>query len=259
MIIVDILKIKNDLKVFGLTPYEIKAYIALISHGKLTAKEVCQVANLPYSKIHEILNKLEKKGWIESEIGRPTFYYPKPPKEVIEAAKAKIIAELDDVSKRLIDELQPLFEEREAKERPEVWIIYGVENIAKRILDTLNAAKKEILIAIPLLEIDNLGINNVSAVVTSILVKGVKVKVLITEELKDKVKSIASLNNLEIRYRDQMFGGGIIKDNEEIVLILSEKPRDTLLAIWSKHTLVTTIGKAYFENLWETAHPIESD
>ncbi|MGQ4832309.1 MAG: TrmB family transcriptional regulator [Candidatus Asgardarchaeia archaeon] len=253
----DISRVKNDLKKFGLTPYETKAYVALISHGKLTAKEVCQVANLPYSKIHEILNKLEKKGWIDSEIGRPTFYYPRPPKEVIEAVKERIILEFEEAAKRLIDELQPLFEEREAKERPEVWIIYGIDNIIRRILDTLNAAKKEILIAVPSLDLESLGLNNIIALVTSILVKGVKVKVLITYELKEKIEGIASLSNLEIRYRDQMFGGGIIKDNEEIILILSEKPNETLLAIWSKHTLVTTIGKAYFENLWESAQPIK--
>ncbi|MCD6515349.1 MAG: TrmB family transcriptional regulator [Candidatus Odinarchaeota archaeon] len=245
-------KIKNDLMKFGLTQYEIKAYIALISHGRLSAKEICQVANLPYSKIHEILNRLERKGWIEIEIGRPTYYYPKPPKEVIEATKVKVIEDIQSIANRLIDELQPIFEERGIKEKPDIWIIYGKENIIRKILDIISYVKNEIEIAIPTILTEDLNLN-IGPLLTSILVKGIKVKILATPTFKQIASKHRSFKNLEIRYRDQMFGGGIIKDNEEIVLLLSERPSQTLLAIWSKHTLLTTIGKAYFESLWKDA------
>ena len=59
-------KLRRALHNLGLTDYEMRAYISLLKAGKLTASELSEVAGVPYSKIYDVLENLEKKGWIRS-------------------------------------------------------------------------------------------------------------------------------------------------------------------------------------------------
>ncbi|MCD6470699.1 TrmB family transcriptional regulator, partial [Candidatus Bathyarchaeota archaeon] len=55
----------------GLTEYEIRAYLHLLKYGLLTASRLSEMAGIPYSKIYEVLNSLERKGWVKSQESRP--------------------------------------------------------------------------------------------------------------------------------------------------------------------------------------------
>ncbi len=50
------------LRQFGLTLYEISTYIGLLKTGALTASVISDTANVPYSKIYDVLRSLETKG-----------------------------------------------------------------------------------------------------------------------------------------------------------------------------------------------------
>ncbi len=41
--------------------------------------KISQEANVPYSKIYDVLNSLKEKGWIKSGESRPFKYYPVSP------------------------------------------------------------------------------------------------------------------------------------------------------------------------------------
>jgi hypothetical protein len=72
---------------------------------------------------------------------------------------------------------------------------------------------------------------------------------------KDVIKKLHGL--AEVRVRDQMFGGGIISDSSEIIILLGEEPEKGLtLAISSHHEGLVKFGKIYFEFLWENSRPI---
>jgi sugar-specific transcriptional regulator TrmB len=55
----------------GLSDYEADAYIALLSEETGTAKEVATVADIPQSRVYDILEKLETKGFVVIQPGRP--------------------------------------------------------------------------------------------------------------------------------------------------------------------------------------------
>src|SRR5213592_3506170 len=82
-------KTRRALKDFGLTEYEVKAYVSLVESGVLAASELSRSASIPYSKIYEILGNLERKGWVETEQGRPSKYYPKAPSTAMESSKVR--------------------------------------------------------------------------------------------------------------------------------------------------------------------------
>lgn len=82
-------KTKNTLKELGLTEYETRAFVALVSSGPSTAGDLSEASGVPHSRIYDILSKLEKRGWVESQSGRPARYRAKPPSEALRLVRIK--------------------------------------------------------------------------------------------------------------------------------------------------------------------------
>jgi sugar-specific transcriptional regulator TrmB len=60
----------------------------------------------------------------------------------------------------------------------------------------------------------------------------------------------------EVRVREQMFGGGIISDNREVVIVFAED-EESMIAIWSDHVGLAKFAKNYFEYLWRESTPFK--
>jgi len=80
----------NDLKSLGLNTYEAKLWIALLSLGSSSAGKLSDVANVPRSRSYDVLESLEKKGFIITKLGKPIQYLAISPIEVVERIKNKI-------------------------------------------------------------------------------------------------------------------------------------------------------------------------
>ncbi len=106
----------NRLRDFGLNSYEAKLWAALLSRGISTAGELSDIANVPRSRSYDVLESLEKKGFIIIKIGKPIKYIAVPPEEVLERVKRKIQREAEKEAKiledfkgsELLDELKAL-------------------------------------------------------------------------------------------------------------------------------------------------------
>ena len=80
------------LKEFGLTDYETRAFIALITTGISSAKELSDRTKIPYSRIYDVLVNLENIGWVKVISGRPMKYKAERPAYVAKLAKKQIEA-----------------------------------------------------------------------------------------------------------------------------------------------------------------------
>ncbi len=80
----------NKLKEFGLNSYESKLWVALLSRGVSTAGELSDISNVPRSRAYDVLETLEKKGFIMVKVGKPIKYLAIPPKEVIDRVKKHV-------------------------------------------------------------------------------------------------------------------------------------------------------------------------
>lgn len=94
----------------GLTGYEIKVYLSLLETGSMTASDVSKKSGVPYSKIYEVLNSLENKGWLESASSRPQKFFPKSPLTALEAMRMRIENGIKDNEGLIITELMPVYE-----------------------------------------------------------------------------------------------------------------------------------------------------
>ncbi|TFF91191.1 TrmB family transcriptional regulator, partial [Candidatus Thorarchaeota archaeon] len=67
------------LRELGLTEYETSAYLALVDGGKMAASDISSESGVPYSRIYDVLGRLEEKGFVQIQRGRPTLYTAKAP------------------------------------------------------------------------------------------------------------------------------------------------------------------------------------
>jgi len=89
------------LRDFNLNSYEGKLWIALLSRGVSTAGELSDISNVPRSRTYDVLESLEKKGFIIVKVGKPIKYLAVHPSEVLERVKKKIVEEAEQKNKIL--------------------------------------------------------------------------------------------------------------------------------------------------------------
>ncbi len=69
---------------FNLNIYEAKIWSALLSRGVSCASELADISGVPRSRCYDILESLEKKGFIMMKIGKPIEYIALHPEIIIE-------------------------------------------------------------------------------------------------------------------------------------------------------------------------------
>lgn len=91
----------NRLKDFGLNSYESKLWIALLSRGVSTAGELSDISSVPRSRTYDVLESLERKGFIVMKVGKPIKYLALPPAEAVERVKKKVMVDAEEQNKIL--------------------------------------------------------------------------------------------------------------------------------------------------------------
>jgi sugar-specific transcriptional regulator TrmB len=111
---------------FALNLYEVKIWTALLSRGTSTAGELSEISDVPRSRAYDVLESLEKKGFIIMKLGKPINYIAVEPAEVVERAKklvrveaqenvnkleelkgSQLLTELDTLHKQGIEFIEP--------------------------------------------------------------------------------------------------------------------------------------------------------
>ena len=117
-------KFLNKLKEFGLNTYEAKIWTALLSRGVSSAGELSDISNVPRSRAYDVLESLEKKGFIVMKLGKPIKYIAVKPEEVLERVKQR----MQEDSVRQVEMLDELKEDKVLSEL-ELLFKHGVEVI----------------------------------------------------------------------------------------------------------------------------------
>ena len=88
-------------KIFDLNLYEVKVWTALLSRGVSTAGELSNISDVPRSRTYDILESLEKKGFIVMKLGKPIKFVALKPEEVIDRVKRNLVTHVNERHKRL--------------------------------------------------------------------------------------------------------------------------------------------------------------
>ena len=74
----------SNLKKFGLSENEAKAYIGLVLLGEPGVRELHTATEIPRAKVYEVVNSLVEKRYAEIIHGTPTHYKPTDPKDLVQ-------------------------------------------------------------------------------------------------------------------------------------------------------------------------------
>ena len=230
-----------------------RVYTALLFSGATTAAEISKKSGVPYSKIYDVLNNLYVRGWTYSDNLRPQNFFPKSPSTAVEAVMMEMENSIRSNKNVIINELMPIYEKTGLKEKPDIWVVSGLYNIAAKITEIIRSTKEELLIAIP--KIPENVIKSIQPLLRELFEKGVKIIILASEETSGEILKAMS-RVAEIRLKNSMFGGGVIGDSKQVLILLGEGKNDNnnnydIIAIWAEHIGLASFAKDYFKYLWE--------
>ncbi len=163
--------------------------------------------------------------------------------------------ELKSNEEYLLQELMPRYSRKEGQERPDIWILRGEDNILAKIREAIERCKREILVVVPP-QLNDV-IDYIIPTLNSIKKSGVSIRIMMSGNVAShSLERISAIS--ELRIKENMFGGGVICDAREVVILLggSRGSADQgELAIWSDHEGLSAFAKNYFEFLWMEANP----
>lgn len=240
----------SALEALGLTGSEVKAYVALLRGGTMTASDVSREARIPYSKVYDALESLHSRGWVEEQKSRPIVYTAKPPDTALEELRSSHETERKVREQVALEELMGIYVSRGEQERPDIWIMRGTNEILSRVKNLLLNCRTELLIALPV-QLAPVT-DRIEPLMAALKEKGVKCLILTSPELPAETATQLG-RYAEIRTRKTMYGGGLVSDSREVVLLLGGGEQGGLpLAIWASHHGLASFAKDYFEFLWNS-------
>jgi len=218
---------------FSLNLYEVKIWTALLSRGVSTAGELSDIANVPRSRSYDVLESLEKKGFVVMKLGKPIKYIAVSPPEVVERVKKNMKISADEKIKRLeslketdvLGELNSLHSQGiELVEPTDLsGSLRGRHNLYNHLELTLKNAEKNVTLMTTTQGLIRKA-EGLKPALEKLKKKGVSVKIAapITKECKNAVKELAGL--AEIRNAsDTKARFCVIDDKEVIFMVLDDK------------------------------------
>jgi HTH-type transcriptional regulator, sugar sensing transcriptional regulator len=236
---------------FNLNEYEVKIWTALLSKGSASAGELSDIGNVPRSRAYDILESLEKKGFIIMKLDKPIKYLAVEPKEIINRVKKdvqeKANQQIDMVSELqgtdIFNDLSNLFTQGIENVDPTTITssIKGRKNIYNQIETMLRSAEKSVVISTTKEGFER-KFENFKFLFRKLKDKGVKVKVIIPEDIQDK----DAKNILQTKILPEVNSRFILVDNKELMFMLTDT------SVEDKSDVAIWVTSPYFVNAMDS-------
>ncbi|MFW6014065.1 MAG: TrmB family transcriptional regulator [Candidatus Nanoarchaeia archaeon] len=253
---------------FSLNLYEVKIWAALLSRGVSTAGELSDIANVPRSRSYDVLESLEKKGFVVMKLGKPIKYLAVPPSEVVERVKKNMKKEADDKVKKLdelkdtevLNELNSLHSQGVELVEPTdlSGSLKGRHNLYNHLELTIRNAEESVIIMTTTKGLMR-KIEGLKGAFEKIKKRGVKIRIAapLTNEAKEAVKDIKEV--AEIRHTNSKARFTVV-DGKEIVFMVTddEEIHPTYdIGIWVNTPFFANAMNELFNLAWEDMKPAE--
>ena len=255
-------------KIFDLNLYEVKVWTALLSRGTSTAGELSNISDVPRSRTYDILESLEKKGFIVMKLGKPIKFVALKPNEVVERVKKNLIKYTQEKTKRLdtlkddevLIELTTLFTKGIKFVEPSdlSGSLRGRQNLYNHLDMMIREAEKTITIVTT-----SEGLNRKFEALLPNLERckkrGVKIRVAapidknnlkVARELK-KVGEVKNLQNIKARF--------VIIDSNQLIFMLLDDEKfhpNYDIGVWINTEFFSQALEQMFEMAWKSMKPV---
>ncbi|MAG02369.1 hypothetical protein CMI42_03455 [Candidatus Pacearchaeota archaeon] len=255
-------------KIFDLNLYEVKVWTALLSRGVSTAGELSNISDVPRSRTYDILETLEKKGFIVMKLGKPIKFVALKPGEVIERVKKNLVSYAQEKSKRLdqlkkeeiLTELNVLFNQGIKFVEPAdlSGSVKGRQNVYNHLDMMIRDAEQTITIVTTAP-----GINRKLEALMPILEKakkrGVKVRIAAPIDDTNRAEAKKFSKVAEVKNCPKMRARFAIVDSQQLLFMVldDEKVHPNYdVAIWLSTDFFAASMEQLFEAAWKGFKPI---
>jgi len=248
---------------FSLNLYEVKIWTGLLSRGVATAGELSDIANVPRSRSYDVLESLERKGFVVMKLGKPIKYIAVPPSEVLERVKKNMFSEAQERIKRL-DELKSndVLGELNSLHTQGIDLIEpsdlsgslkGRHNLYSHLERTIRNANKSITIMTTsqgfLRKVEGL-----KPVFEKLKKKGVKIRIAapLNKETKKALKEISSV--ADVRNADSKARFCVVDGKEIVFMVLDDKEVHPTydVGIWVNTPFFAKALENLFDTSWKS-------
>jgi sugar-specific transcriptional regulator TrmB len=253
---------------FSLNLYEVKIWAALLSRGVSTAGELSDIANVPRSRSYDVLESLEKKGFVIMKLGKPIKYIAVPPSEVLERVKKNMRKEADEKVKHLeelkgtevLQELNTLHSQGVELVEPAdlSGSLRGRHNLYNHLELTIRDAEESVIIMTTSQGLMR-KVEGLKPTLEQVKKRGVKMRIAspLTKETSQAVKDISDV--AEVRHTDSKARFCIVDGKEIIFMVLDDKEVHPTydIGIWVNTPFFAGALQELFNLSWKTMKPVK--
>ncbi|MHA2305448.1 MAG: TrmB family transcriptional regulator [Candidatus Hodarchaeales archaeon] len=255
---------------FGLSNYESRAYLTLLSSGIMTAKGISVESNIPFGRVYDVLKSLEDKGLVDKQESRPKKFVSKEPRIALNNLLSMKQVELQSLTEKasIVEEKLTHLQ----SEKPEESLFWSValydDKAISRYIEKISEAEKEIQIIIDIrvaARTQQKGIiKNLISIIKLLSSNGVSVDVLLSGvkpgSLEEKYLTSISkffdvLDKAKVRHCLNCTTAFDVIDNEKVLVkVMNPVKPDEFFAwifVWQKKFAEEL--KSKFQELWMNA------
>jgi len=255
---------------FGLNLYEVKIWTALLSRGVSTAGELSDIGNVPRSRAYDILESLEKKGFVVMKLGKPIKYIAVEPREVVERVKKLVHEEAKEKAKRLdnlrggdlLDELNLLHKQGiEFIEPTDLsGAIRGRHNMYSHMETLLKGAEKNVSIMTTSKGLIR-KIEFLKSTLEKLKRKGVNIKIVapINKECMDVARDLSKIAEVKSVNNNKLAGRFMIVDGKQVMFMVmdDDKVHPTYdIGVWVTTPYFASTLDNFFATAWKEMTPL---
>jgi HTH-type transcriptional regulator, sugar sensing transcriptional regulator len=249
---------------FSLNLYEARIWTALLSRGVSTAGELSDIGNVPRSRAYDVLESLEKKGFIVMKLGKPIKYLAVDPRGVVDKVKRYLHNQTTTRLKRLdelktsdvLDELTSLHKTGVDFIEPSdlAGAIKGRHNIYTHLEAMVKNAQKSVVIMTSSKGVMR-KIEALKPELSRLKKKGVSIRIAapLTKDAEASVKGISNL--AEVRHSDSIRGRFCIVDSKDMMFMVlnDEEVHPTYdVGVWVQTPYFASAVQNMFDKNWSS-------
>tara|TARA_Y100000310_G_C20640232_1_gene793498 strand:- start:850 stop:1653 length:804 start_codon:yes stop_codon:yes gene_type:complete len=249
---------------FDLNIYEVKVWTALLSRGVAAAGELADISGVPRSRSYDVLESLEKKGFIIMKLGKPIKYIAVQPEEILKRVRKKIeidattnLKELEKVKDtNVYQEIELLYKQGIDKVEPAdlSGILKGRKNLYDHIKTIIQNAESSVYIMTTEKGLVR-KIDLLKSAIKKAKGNGIKVRIAApVKELSFIPKELRELVEVRVADKDSK-ARFILVDGKELVFMLSddqEVHEAYDMGVWVNTPFFTEALSQMFEITWKS-------
>jgi len=247
---------------FSLNLYEVKIWAALLSRGVSTAGELSDIANVPRSRSYDVLESLEKKGFVVMKLGKPIKYLAVAPEEVVERVKKNMHNEASERIQRLeelkttdvIAELNALHDQGiELIEPADLsGSLRGRHNLYNHLEHVIKGANHSVTLMTTSQGLMRKA-DSLLPVLEKLKKRGVQVRIAapLTKENKDSVRELSKV--AEVRHADSNARFCIVDNKDLVFMVMNDQDVHPTydIGIWVNTPFFASALGSLFDQAWK--------